>query len=337
MIVQYASDLHLDYGQNYEYVLNKGFEEEGNVLILAGDVANLVALRTYRLFWDLCSSNFEKTIFVPGNHDYYGEWDKVEDLIEPIKISIRPNVTCCNNEVVRVGDTDFICSTLWSNIIPEQAAAVNSTLLDFSEITFDGKRITVDDYVAMHKEAVAFLQEAVAGSEAKHIVVVTHRITHPVLLALDAEVVVRPPRQFAVAVLRLDDSLRHLDAGRNAVFFLLLDGQRCIGSNVLLARHLLLGVRLQAPSQQAGEQRRRPAPSLHDCFHVPLLLLFVNVTKNRTNIIHFRATFRHFFPRNAIRNGPPERYGRRSRKRTGAATAGDNFSVLYNSQFSCHN
>ena len=142
MIVQYASDLHLDYGQNYEYVLNKGFEEEGNVLILAGDVANLVALRTYRLFWDLCSSNFEKTIFVPGNHDYYGEWDKVEDLIEPIKISIRPNVTCCNNEVVRVGDTDFICSTLWSNIIPEQAAAVNSTLLDFSEITFDGKRIT---------------------------------------------------------------------------------------------------------------------------------------------------------------------------------------------------
>ena len=53
MIVQYASDLHLDYGQNYEYILNKGFEEEGNVLILAGDVANLVALRTYRLFWDL--------------------------------------------------------------------------------------------------------------------------------------------------------------------------------------------------------------------------------------------------------------------------------------------
>lgn len=50
MIVQYASDLHLDYGQNYEYILNKGFEEEGNVLILAGDVANLVALRTYRLF-----------------------------------------------------------------------------------------------------------------------------------------------------------------------------------------------------------------------------------------------------------------------------------------------
>ena len=46
MIVQYASDLHLDYGQNYEYILNKGFEEEGNVLILAGDVANLVSLRT---------------------------------------------------------------------------------------------------------------------------------------------------------------------------------------------------------------------------------------------------------------------------------------------------
>ena len=176
MIVQYASDLHLDYGQNYEYILNKGFEEEGNVLILAGDVANLVALRTYRLFWDLCSSNFEKTIFVPGNHDYYGEWEKVEDLIEPIKIPIRPNVLCCNNEVVRVGDTDFICSTLWSNIIPEQSAAVNSILLDFNEITVDGRKISVDEYVAMHKESLAFLQEAVAGSDAKHIVVVTHHV-----------------------------------------------------------------------------------------------------------------------------------------------------------------
>lgn len=159
MIVQYASDLHLDYGQNYEYILNKGFEEEGNVLILAGDVANLVSLRTYRLFWDLCSSNFEKTIFVPGNHDYYGEWEKVEDLIEPIKIPIRPNVLCCNNEVVRVGDTDFICSTLWSNIIPEQSAAVNSILLDFNEITFDGRKISVDEYVAMHKESLAFCRK----------------------------------------------------------------------------------------------------------------------------------------------------------------------------------
>lgn len=101
---------------------------------------------------------------------------KVEDLIEPIKIPIRPNVLCCNNEVVRVGDTDFICSTLWSNIIPEQSAAVNSVLLDFNEITFDGRKISVDEYVAMHKESLAFLQEAVAGSDAKHIVVVTHHV-----------------------------------------------------------------------------------------------------------------------------------------------------------------
>ena len=83
---------------------------------------------------------------------------------------------CCNNEVVRVGDTDFICSTLWSNIIPEQSAAVNSILLDFNEITFDGRKISVDEYVAMHKESLAFLQEAVAGSDAKHIVVVTHHV-----------------------------------------------------------------------------------------------------------------------------------------------------------------
>ena len=97
---------------------------EGATFTFAGDVANLVSLRTYRLFWDLCSSNFEKTIFVPGNHDYYGEWEKVEDLIEPIKIPIRPNVLCCNNEVVRVGDTVIVRKA--GDVIPEVLGPVVS-------------------------------------------------------------------------------------------------------------------------------------------------------------------------------------------------------------------
>ena len=176
MIVQYASDLHLNYGRNFEYFLANGIQHVGECLILAGDVADLVSLKDYRLFWDLCSSHFKKTIFVPGNHDYYGTWDKPDDLIEPINIAIRPNVQCCSNVAVRIGNTDFICSTLWSNVLPQQAAAVNSVLLDFKAIYFGKNRLTVEQYNEMHAESLAFVKEAVETSDAEHIVVVTHHV-----------------------------------------------------------------------------------------------------------------------------------------------------------------
>ena len=124
MIIQYASDLHLVFPQNYQYVTTKGLLPEGDVLVLAGDVADLFYLHRYDAFWDWCEEHFNHTIFVPGNHDYYGVWESKKELIEPLNVKIRNNVLCCNNSVVQIGNIDFICSTLCSKVPPEATMAV---------------------------------------------------------------------------------------------------------------------------------------------------------------------------------------------------------------------
>lgn len=47
---------------------------EGDVFGLAGDIAEIQHLEPYDAFWDWCSEHFKETIFVPGNHDWYGCW-----------------------------------------------------------------------------------------------------------------------------------------------------------------------------------------------------------------------------------------------------------------------
>ena len=66
MIIQYASDLHLEFEQNFRYVQTGGIRPAGEYLVLAGDIVNLQRLSRFDAFWDWCSDNFEETIFVPG-------------------------------------------------------------------------------------------------------------------------------------------------------------------------------------------------------------------------------------------------------------------------------
>lgn len=57
MRIQYASDLHLAFPLNYQYVTSKGLLPEGDVLVLAGDVADLFYLHRYDAFWDWCEED----------------------------------------------------------------------------------------------------------------------------------------------------------------------------------------------------------------------------------------------------------------------------------------
>ena len=86
MIIQYASDLHLERSANFRHVMQGGIAPAGDVLVLAGDVANLFDLERCGCFWDWCSEHFKQTIFVPGNHDYYGTWRAMEEAYRAGKL-----------------------------------------------------------------------------------------------------------------------------------------------------------------------------------------------------------------------------------------------------------
>ncbi len=176
MIVQYASDLHLECSENGRYVIDGGIESAGDVLVLAGDIVNLFEIERYDWFWDWCSKRFELTIFVPGNHDYYGSWSSTAKMAESFCRNIRKNVLCCSNCVVPIGRTDFVCSTLWSRVLKQHAADVEEALRDFKEIYVCGAPLTVADFNGLFDASFRFVKRAVETSKADNIVVATHHV-----------------------------------------------------------------------------------------------------------------------------------------------------------------
>ena len=88
----------------------------------------------------------------------------------------KENVGYYQNQVVRIDDTDFILSTLWSHVPPQDEYFVEHGLNDFYQTKYEGHRLNVHNYNDMHRYCLDFIKKSVAESSAKHIVVVTHHL-----------------------------------------------------------------------------------------------------------------------------------------------------------------
>ena len=89
---------------------------------------------------------------------------------------ILPNVHYYQNKVVRIDNVDFILSTLWSYIRPEDEYFVHRGMNDFRQILYNGRRFTPADFNAEHEKCLDFIKQSVAENTAKRIVVVTHHL-----------------------------------------------------------------------------------------------------------------------------------------------------------------
>ena len=88
------------------------------------------------------------------------------------KWMFRENVGFYQNQVIRIDDTDFVLSTLWSRINPNDEKSMN----DFHQIKFDGKLLQVEKFNRIHKTCMGFIRKSVEKSTASHIMVVTHHL-----------------------------------------------------------------------------------------------------------------------------------------------------------------
>lgn len=176
MKIQYASDLHLEMAANRRYMQNNPFEVTGDVLVLAGDIFNLQdSAPPCPEFWEWASANYREVLIVPGNHEFYHNCDVLANG-NNWSWQIHHNIHYHQNRVVRIDNTDFILSTLWSHIDPEAEEHIGQEMPDFKMIMYNQHRLTPADYNTENESCLAFIKNSVTESTAEHIVVVTHHL-----------------------------------------------------------------------------------------------------------------------------------------------------------------
>jgi predicted phosphohydrolase len=176
MKIQYASDLHLEFADNWRFLKANPLGVAGDILILAGDIGYLGDENYARHpFWDWATENFNQVICCMGNHEFYKGYD-IATLQDGCSLEIRQNIHSYYNKVIHLPDIDIIVSTLWSNIPLREAYYTEQVISDFKRIRFDGEILTFAEFNQEHQRCLSFIKNAVAESNAKHKIVVTHHV-----------------------------------------------------------------------------------------------------------------------------------------------------------------
>jgi predicted phosphodiesterase len=174
--IQYASDLHLEFRDNSSFLKQNPLKPVGDILVLAGDIGYLNDDNySKHPFWDYVSDKFQQVIVAVGNHELYKYYDLAQ-IPQGLVCSIRDNVKCYYNAVVQLGNIDLIVSTLWAKIPLEEAYITERGVSDFHRILYNGEPLKFGDFNREHDRCFQFIQDAVAKSQAEHIIVATHHV-----------------------------------------------------------------------------------------------------------------------------------------------------------------
>ena len=103
MRIQYASDLHLEFEENTDFLISNPLKVLGDILILAGDIHVIGPNMMDNPFWDWASKNYKQVIVAYGNHEFYKTLD-LGTMTDGYKYKIRDNIYYYYNCVVTIGD-----------------------------------------------------------------------------------------------------------------------------------------------------------------------------------------------------------------------------------------
>jgi len=128
MKVQYVSDIHLEFRKSYEIQRI----HDARVLVLAGDICTYKTIWKLDRFLDCVVSAFNNVVYVPGNHEYYGNvpMSNVDHALESICQS--RGVHFLNNSSVDLEGVSFLGTTLWF-----ESMRWSDNLADFDQIQFE--------------------------------------------------------------------------------------------------------------------------------------------------------------------------------------------------------
>jgi len=174
MIVQYASDLHLEFPENKKFLKTNPLQPLGDVLVLAGDIVPFKVMDNHMDFFKYVSNNFKTTYWIPGNHEYY--YSDVNDRSGSFMEKIKKNVFLVNNTSVIHEDVKLIFSTLWSKIRPGNEWHIEQGMSDFHVIKNGQYRFSTPKFNQLHEDSVVFLKQELNEKQRAKTIVVTHHV-----------------------------------------------------------------------------------------------------------------------------------------------------------------
>lgn len=174
MIIQYTSDLHLEFPENKKFLAENPLKPIGDILVLAGDIMLFKTIVQHSDFFDYLSDNFKHTYWVPGNHEYY--YFDINERSGTLNEKIRNNVSLVNNISLNHDGVQFIFSTLWSSLSPANQWRIMQSLSDFHVIANKGQKLNPDRYNELHTDSIRFIEKECLKHNAEKKVVVTHHV-----------------------------------------------------------------------------------------------------------------------------------------------------------------
>lgn len=174
MIFQYASDLHLEFPENYDYLMQNPIQPQGDILILAGDIVTFSQLEKRMDFFNYLADHFEQVYWLPGNHEYYyGDISRSQGSVNE---KIKDNLSLVNNVKISVPGSDLIFSTMWSHISPKNEREIGESVSDFYVIRNNGGIFRPADFTGLHTQCVEFIEKELSQQTEQNKIVITHHV-----------------------------------------------------------------------------------------------------------------------------------------------------------------
>lgn len=207
MRIQIASDFHLEHRNDIPVLENAG----ADVLILSGDICQAEHLyktprekftadgnpadlslvltsdwhgwdaRRYRKFFQHCSDNWDKVLYVAGNHEHYdGRWERTSAILRS-EMQAYPNVHYMDQDCVTVDGVRFLGVGLWTdfkNADPLIMMTAKSYMSDYRWIKHfnNGQwgRLRVQDTLDKHLSDVSWLKTQLESDQSPAVIIGHH-------------------------------------------------------------------------------------------------------------------------------------------------------------------
>jgi predicted phosphodiesterase len=183
MRVQILSDLHVDAGGRHRPQLAVGVD----ALIVAGDVCAGVDTGFQLLRHYVPTTT--PIIMVLGNHEFYG-FGYAQELAKARATASSYNIHVLENDAVIIGGVRLVGASLWTDYdlfgADNREACMRTAAMGLNDHRLIGRttggatdrRFQPFDALALHRQSIAYLDEALTAPHEGPTVVVTHHAPH---------------------------------------------------------------------------------------------------------------------------------------------------------------